>query len=73
MKKVKIYRSKILDACRAYTMEHGQINWDDFGLQWLNPPSHIENYIYFEVLDKDKLLWAMFKYNFNVYDVDCCE
>lgn len=70
-KRVKISRFKILDAQRSYFEEFGYFNWCDFGLEWTSP-NLMDRFLYFDVLDKDKLTWAIIKYGFNVYNVDSC-
>ena len=69
MKKIKIYRNTLLDAAREYDKEHGyhSFTWKGFGLKWDDQmQSPKDPYLYCFVIDKDKLTWAMIKYNFII-------
>ena len=39
-------------------------NWQDIGLRYIRKPTI--NKFYFEILNKDKFLFATFKYSFNL-------
>ena len=39
-------------------------NWQDIGLKYIRKPTI--NKFYFEILNKDKFLFATFKYSFNL-------
>ena len=39
-------------------------NWQDIGLRYIRRPTI--NKFYFEILNKDKFLFATFKYSFNL-------
>jgi hypothetical protein len=75
MKRVKIYRNRILDALRSYANQYGEGKFDlqAFGLT-LNRDlgGAYDPFIHFYVLDKEKLIWAMMMYGFNIYYVDSC-
>ena len=66
----------MLDAARQYDKEHDypSFTWEIFGLRWDHESQNpTDPCLYAFVIDKDKLLWAMLKYNFTVYYTDSCE
>lgn len=72
MQKIKIYRSSILDATFTYKKEVVEFKWAHFGLQYVPHTEPTDRFLYFNVVDKQKLTWAMLKYGFLVYDIDSC-
>ena len=63
---VLIDKQKILTSLRAYEFEYQKefLAWIIFGLKYIHHPDNEK--LHFEVVDKDLLLWAMFKYGFEI-------
>lgn len=65
-----------MEAARLYDKEYGypSFTWEAFGLKWNDLRQDGKDpYLHCYVIDKDKLVWAMIKYGFNVYYADVCE